>query len=100
MQKNLGLMAKTGADCLGVDWTTNLSLARELTQDKVALQGNLDPCVLYADDNVIEEQVKNVLDSYGKGGGHIFNLGHGMHPDMQPEKLAVLVNAVRKHSQK
>lgn len=98
VQYNLSKMADTGADCLGVDWTTDLSLARKLTQGKVALQGNLDPCVLYADDNVIETEVKKVLDSNGNANGHIFNLGHGMHPDMQPEKLAVMVNAVRKYS--
>ncbi len=100
VQYNLSKMADTGADCLGVDWTTDLSLARELTRSKVALQGNLDPCVLYAEDEVIEQEVKRVLDSYGEGPGHVFNLGHGMHPDMKPEKLGILVNAVKKHSQK
>jgi len=100
VQYNLSKMADSGADCLGVDWTTDLSLARKLTRGKVALQGNLDPCVLYADDAVIETEVLKVLESFGNGNGHIFNLGHGMHPDMQPEKLAVLVEAVRKHSQK
>ena len=100
VQYNLRKMAQTGADCLGVDWTTDLSLARELTQGKVALQGNLDPCVLYAEDKVIEREAKRVLDSFGAGQGHVFNLGHGMHPDMKPEKLAVLVEAVRKHSSK
>jgi len=100
VQYNLSKMANTGADCLGVDWTTDLSLAKELTQGKVALQGNLDPCVLYADDEVIRAEVKRVLDSYGQGNGHVFNLGHGMHPDMQPEKLAVLINAVKTYSTK
>ena len=100
VQYNLSKMADTGADCLGVDWTTDLSLAKELTQGKVALQGNLDPCVLYAEDEKIEQEVKRVLDSYGTGNGHVFNLGHGMHPDMKPEKLAVLVNAVKKYSSK
>jgi uroporphyrinogen decarboxylase len=100
VQYNLSKMADTGADCLGVDWTTDLSLARKLTNNKVALQGNLDPCVLYADDDVIESEVKKVIDSYGEGNGHVFNLGHGMHPNMQPEKLAVMVNAVRKFSKK
>jgi len=100
VQYNLSKMAETGADCLGVDWTTDLSLARKLTNNKVALQGNLDPCVLYADDEVIESEVKKVLVSNGKANGHIFNLGHGMHPDMQPEKLGVMINAVRKHSTK
>ena len=100
VQYNLSKMADTGANCLGVDWTTDLSLARELTNNKVALQGNLDPCVLYSDDAIIEKEVKRVIDSYGNGTGHVFNLGHGMHPNMKPEKLAVLVNAVRKYSQK
>lgn len=98
VQYNLSKMANTGADCLGVDWTTDLSLARELTKGKVALQGNLDPCVLYAQDDVIEKEAQRVLSSFGDSKGHIFNLGHGMHPDMQPEKLAVLVNAVKKYS--
>ena len=100
VQYNLSKMAETGADCLGVDWTTDLSLARKLTNGKVALQGNLDPCILYADDDVIESEVKKVLDSNGNANGHIFNLGHGMHPDMQPEKLATMINAVRKFSTK
>ncbi len=100
VQYNLSKMADSGADCLGVDWTTDLSLARKLTQNKVALQGNLDPCVLYAKDAVIEQEVKKVLNSYGSGNGHIFNLGHGMHPDMKPEKLAVMIDAVKKYSNK
>jgi uroporphyrinogen decarboxylase len=100
VQYNLSKMADTGADCLGVDWTTDLSLARELTNNKVALQGNLDPCILYAEDKVIELEVQKVLNSFGAGNGHVFNLGHGMHPDMLPEKLGVMVDAVRKYSSK
>jgi len=100
VEYNLSIMADTGADCLGVDWTTDLSLARKLTSGKVALQGNLDPCVLYADDEVIESEVRKVLNSFGQGNGHVFNLGHGMHPGMQPEKLAVMVNAVQKYSKR
>ncbi|MFK8011510.1 MAG: uroporphyrinogen decarboxylase [Marinicellaceae bacterium] len=100
VQYNLSKMANTGADCLGVDWTTDLALARELTGGKVALQGNLDPCVLYADDAVIEAEVKKVIDSNGGTNGHIFNLGHGMHPTMQPEKLGVMIDAVKKYSSK
>ena len=100
VQYNLSKMAETKADCLGVDWTTDLSLAKELTKGKVALQGNLDPCVLYAKDEVIEQEVQKVLKSFGSGNGHVFNLGHGMHPDMQPEKLEVMVNAVAKYSRK
>lgn len=100
VQYNLSKMAETGADCLGVDWTTDLSYAKTLTSGKVALQGNLDPCVLYADDSVIKQEVKKVLRSFGDGNGHVFNLGHGMHPDMQPEKLAVMVDAVKEYSRK
>ncbi len=100
VQYNLSKMADVGADCLGVDWTTDLSLAKKLTAGKVALQGNLDPCVLYASDEVIKSEVKRVLSSFGDGNGHIFNLGHGMHPEMQPEKLAVMIDAVRQYSQK
>ncbi len=93
-------MADTGAHALGVDWTTDLSEARRLTMDKVALQGNLDPCVLYAADDVIRREVQRVLNAYGDAPGHVFNLGHGMHPDMQPEKLAVMVDAVHELSQR
>lgn len=100
VEYNLSKMAEVGADCLGIDWTTDLSLARKLTRNLVALQGNLDPCVLYADDAVIETEVKKVLAANAGANGHIFNLGHGMQPDMQPEKLAVMIDAVRKYSQK
>ncbi len=100
VHSTLADMAQTGAHALGVDWTTDLNEARRLTGDKVALQGNLDPCVLYADDDVIRQEVKRVLDSYGEGPGHVFNLGHGMHPDMVPEKLGVMVDAVHELSQK
>ena len=90
----LGPMADTGCDALGVDWTTDLSEARRLTGGRVALQGNLDPCVLHASPQRIREEVGRVLESYGKGTGHIFNLGHGIHPDVNPDHAAVLVQAV------
>ncbi len=96
----LGDMAASGAHALGVDWTTDMNEARQLTADKVALQGNLDPCVLYADDAVIRREVQQVLNAYGEGPGHVFNLGHGMHPDMAPEKLGVMVDAVHELSRK
>lgn len=66
----------------------------------MALQGNLDPAVLYAPNQHIDQAVKNVLDSYGQQPGHVFNLGHGMQPDMDPDKVAVLVEAVKRHSQR
>jgi uroporphyrinogen decarboxylase len=91
-------MADTGCEALGVDWTTNLATARELTGDKVALQGNLNPATLRESPEAIEEGVAEVLRSYGKGPGHVFNLGHGITPDIDPDKLAVLVDAVRKLS--
>jgi uroporphyrinogen decarboxylase len=91
-------MAKTGCDALGVDWTTSLADARRYTGDTVALQGNLDPATLRESPQVIEESVARVLSSYGSGPGHIFNLGHGITPDIDPERLGVLVEAVHRLS--
>ena len=90
----LHAMADTGADALGVDWTTDLGDARRRVGDRVALQGNLDPSVLYAGEDDIRREVQKVLDSYGKGPGHVFNLGHGIHQHIDPDKVAVLVDAV------
>jgi len=87
-------MANTGCDGLGVDWTLDLSDARRLVEDRVALQGNLDPSILYASPARIREEVARVLASYGQGPGHVFNLGHGIHPDIAPENAAALVEAV------
>jgi len=91
-------MSKTGCDALGVDWTTELSAARIYTGDKVALQGNLNPAVLRESAEDIEAGVANVLASYGTGPGHVFNLGHGITPDIDPDNLGVLVDAVRRLS--
>ena len=93
-------MADSGCHALGVDWTIDLNVAREITGGKVALQGNLDPATLYAPDDHIEQAVKTVLSQYGNHPGHVFNLGHGMQPDMSPEKVAVLVDAVHRFSQR
>ncbi len=90
----LAQMAETGCDALGVDWTTDLSEARRLTGGRLALQGNLDPCVLHASPQRIREEVGRVLESYGRGTGHVFNLGHGIHPDVNPDHAAALVQAV------
>jgi len=78
-------MVATGCDALGVDWTTDLDQAREFTGDKVALQGNLNPAMLRESPEVIEQGVADVLASYGNGPGHVFNLGHGITPDIDPE---------------
>ncbi len=94
----LDIMADTGCDGLGVDWTTDLADARARTGGKVALQGNLDPSVLYGSPESIRAQVKTVLDSYGSGPGHVFNLGHGIHQFVNPEHLGVMVEAVREQS--
>jgi uroporphyrinogen decarboxylase len=91
-------MVATGCDALGVDWTTDLADARRFTDDRVALQGNLDPAVLRESPDVIRDGVGKVLASYGKGPGHVFNLGHGITPDIDPEHLGVLVDAVHELS--
>ncbi|MBS0373624.1 MAG: uroporphyrinogen decarboxylase [Proteobacteria bacterium] len=91
-------LAAAGADALGVDWTTDLATARAAVGDRVALQGNLDPSVLYAPPAAIRAAVARVLDSYGRGHGHVFNLGHGIHPDVPPEHAAAMVDAVHELS--
>jgi uroporphyrinogen decarboxylase len=91
-------MANTGADALGVDWTTDLADARVAVRDRVALQGNLDPSVLYAPPAAIRGQVARVLASYGRGAGHVFNLGHGIHPDVDPEHAGAMIAAVHELS--
>ncbi len=99
-------MADTGADALGIDWTTNLGNARRLVGDKVALQGNMDPCVLYAGEAAIRSEVRKVIDSFASGvhlsiepgkTGHIFNLGHGIHPGIKPEAVEVMFDEVAKY---
>ncbi|SDY21908.1 uroporphyrinogen decarboxylase [Allochromatium warmingii] len=94
----LGDMAKTGCDALGVDWTTDLADARRMVADRVALQGNMDPCTLYASPERIREEVARVLASYGPGSGHVFNLGHGITPDVDPERPAAMIAAVHELS--
>ena len=94
----LEIMADTGADALGLDWSTDLAMARKRVGDRVALQGNLDPAVLYAAPEVIRDKVAAVLAAYGKGSGHVFNLGHGITPDVNPEHAGVLVDAVHELS--
>jgi len=87
-------MVGSGCDALGVDWTTDLGEARRLTGGSVALQGNLDPSVLYASPHAIRQEVTAVLESYGEGHGHVFNLGHGVAPDVDPEHAGAMVAAV------
>lgn len=94
----LEAMTDTGADALGLDWTTDLADARRRVGDQVALQGNLDPSVLYASPGHIREQVAKVLASFGKGNGHVFNLGHGIHPGIKPEHAGAMIEAVHELS--
>ncbi|HXQ63806.1 MAG TPA: uroporphyrinogen decarboxylase [Steroidobacteraceae bacterium] len=91
-------MVGAGADALGVDWCTDLATARGAVRDQVALQGNLDPSTLYAAPHAIRAEVGRVLASYGRGGGHVFNLGHGIHPDVDPQHVAAMVAAVHELS--
>ncbi len=94
----LSTLADTGCDGLGVDWTCDLSRARDEVGARVALQGHLDPRVLLASPDVIQREVAGVLEAFGTGPGHIFNLGHGITPDVPPEHLAVMIQAVRELS--
>ena len=87
-------LADTGCDALGVDWTIELGEARTRVGARVALQGNLDPATLHAQPEAIRAEVQATLASYGSGPGHVFNLGHGITPDIDPAHVAVLVDAV------
>jgi uroporphyrinogen decarboxylase len=94
----LSQMAQTDCDALGVDWTTDLNDARRAVNGAKALQGNLDPNVLYANPHVIRDEVARVLASYGHGHGHVFNLGHGIHPGVPPEHAGAMIAAVHELS--
>ena len=95
---HLEAQAQTGCDALGLDWTSTLAEARSRVGHRVALQGNLDPGILLAAPSVIESEAGRVLASFGHGNGHVFNLGHGITPDVPPENLAVLLEAVKRLS--
>jgi uroporphyrinogen decarboxylase len=94
----LEALADTGCDALGVDWTISLREARERVGSRVALQGNLDPAILLADPETIHREVSHTLSSFGQAEGHVFNLGHGITPDVKPEHLDALINSVRELS--
>jgi len=91
----LASIAAIGCDAVGVDWTTDLADARRSVGGRVALQGNLDPSALFAPPETLVQETLRVLDSYGDGPGHVFNLGHGITPEVDPERVAVLVETVR-----
>jgi uroporphyrinogen decarboxylase len=91
-------MAGSGCDAVGIDWTVDIRDARRRVGDRLALQGNLDPCTLYASAQRIRHEVAELLAGFGYGPGHVFNLGHGIQPFVDPEHLAVLVDAVHELS--
>ena len=94
----LEAMADTGCHGLGLDWTMDLAVAKARVGNRVALQGNMDPAVLRADPATIEREVQRILASFGSGSGHIFNLGHGITPDIDPEHARAFIEAVHKFS--
>lgn len=95
----LEAIAATGCDAIGLDWTIDIAKAKARVGDKVALQGNMDPSVLYAAPECIEQEVKTILAGYGNGFGHVFNLGHGIHQDVPVESPKVFVDAIHRYSQ-
>jgi uroporphyrinogen decarboxylase len=91
-------IAAIGCDAVGVDWTTDLKAARRAVEDRVALQGNLDPSALFASPEGVRAEALRVLESFGAGSGHVFNLGHGITPDVDPEHVAVLIDQVQSYA--
>jgi len=94
----LDAMAGSGADALGIDWTTDLGDARHRVGARVALQGNMDPMALFGTPAAIETEAKRILGRYGEGPGHVFNLGHGVSQFTSPEHVGALIDAVHRHS--
>lgn len=102
--KNSGLhlehIAKSGCDAISLDWTIDIKAARQRVGHLVALQGNLDPAILLSNPQTIRDAVQDILNAYGSGPGHIFNLGHGIDPQTPVENVSVLIEAVHHYSQK
>jgi uroporphyrinogen decarboxylase len=91
-------LAQTGADAVGLDWTIDIGVARSRIGAQVALQGNLDPGVLFATPDTVRDETRKILEQFGRGSGHVFNLGHGVSQHTPPENVAVLVEAVHELS--
>ena len=100
--KNGGLwlesIASSGCDAIGLDWTINIGEARSRVGNLVALQGNMDPVMLYSSPAAIRAEVGRILADYGRGSGHVFNLGHGITPDVKPENAGAFIEAVHELS--
>ena len=92
-------IADSGCDAIGLDWTTEIGDARARVGDRVALQGNMDPSILYASPAVIREEVATILKSFGSGEGHVFNLGHGITPEVNPDHVSHFVEAAHEYSE-
>jgi uroporphyrinogen decarboxylase len=101
--KNGGLwleeIADSGCSCVGLDWSIDIGTARQRVGHRVALQGNMDPAVLYASPQRIRTEVGQILQSFGRGPGHVFNLGHGITPEVNPEHVSAFVESVHELSQ-
>lgn len=93
-------LANTGCDALGLDWTVNLTDAKQQVGDKVALQGNMDPSVMLTNPETIKTEAEKILEEFGTGTGHVFNLGHGITPDVPVENVSALVDTVHQSSEK
>jgi uroporphyrinogen decarboxylase len=91
-------MAGSQCQALGLDWTTDIGDARARVGDRVALQGNMDPSILYASPEAIRDEVGRILARFGKGSGHVFNLGHGITPEVNPDHVSAFVEAVHELS--
>ncbi len=90
-------ISKTGCDAVSLDWTINLQTARKQINNKIALQGNLDPCVLYGNKSTIQSETLNVLNNYNYHTGHIFNLGHGIYPDINPSNVQYMIETIENY---
>ncbi len=102
--KNGGLwledIAECGAQCVGLDWTIDIGTAKARVGDKVALQGNMDPSILYSSPDSIRAEIAMILQGFGYGNGHVFNLGHGITPEVDPENVKVFIESVHELSHK
>lgn len=93
-------IADTGCDAIGLDWTTHIGEARKRVGSRAALQGNMDPAILRASPQRIRQEVETILSQFGSGEGHVFNLGHGITPDINPAHVEVFIDAVHEFSVK
>ena len=91
-------ISNSGCHCVGLDWTTDIGQARQKVGDRVALQGNMDPAILRSTPRRIAMEVETILEDYGKGSGHVFNLGHGVTPEVDPDCVKAFVYAVHEQS--